>query len=163
MADLPSGQALFEIGAAEVRALDPRIDPAQITTPGSDINVVLAASRAMAEEVQRQMAIRFGNLLIDSAVDEDLDRLVFDRYRIERHGAASAIGTVQFTRAVATAGAGTLLSGFRVATAEGVEYETTEDASFGALDLASTPASVRVPVRVVVPPAVVVVVLPVGQ
>ena len=144
MPDLPSRQAYVRIGLDEIRATNPRLDPAQADVAGTDVNVVLASAAAMAEEVQRQQAIAFANLLLGSATGEALARLVFDRYGIEVFGAQSAVGTVQFTRATATAGAGTLASGFRVATSDGIEYETTQAATFGPLALVSSPPSVGV-------------------
>jgi uncharacterized phage protein gp47/JayE len=133
---------LFEIGAEVIRQRAVRIDPAQIETDGSDVNIMLASEAAMAEEVMRQLALAEGRLLLDVASGEDLDRYAWDRYQITRKGAAAALGTVEFSRVSATVGAGTIGLGTLLRTDTGIQYKTLASISFGALDVG--PLSVNV-------------------
>lgn len=133
MADLPTRVDFFNIGADEIlarsalRAPGNRIDPDQVFTDGSDINIVTASSSAMAEEVTRQLALRTAALYYDGAENEELDRLVADRTNGEvvRKDASPATGTITISRNAGALPAVSLPVGTRVKTSESVEFETT--------------------------------------
>jgi len=80
----------------------------------------------------------------DTATGDQLDRVIFDRKGIPRLPAEVSVGQVSLTRAVATAGAGTIDGGppgsgspapTRIKTNRGIVYILTQPAVFGALDL----------------------------
>lgn len=151
MPDLPTRAEFFRIGADEVlarseaRPPDQRVSSAEIYTEGSDINLVIAASSAMADELMRQLALRLGALLLSGAKGEDLDRLVADRFSptIVRKQASPAIATVQFYRVSGALPAVTIPRGTRVQTRTGVVFATT---AVGTLAAGST-GPVSVPVQ----------------
>lgn len=138
--DIPTREDLFQIGAQEVfargaaRPERARITPTAVFTQGTDINVVIAACSAMGDEGLRHLALRMAALFIDSAEDEDLDRLVADRYssEIPRKQAGPAVVDLQFTRPIPpSSGLATSLPvGFKLRTATGIEFTLTEAVAF---------------------------------
>jgi uncharacterized phage protein gp47/JayE len=151
VAALPTREDLFQVGAGEVfsrgqnRPPGARVSPQAVFTPGTDINIVLAACSAMGDETLRHLALRMAALYLDSAEDEDLDRLVADRFspEIVRKQSAQAVVPLELTRPIppSTGAVVTLDVGTKVRTTGGTEYAFTEAASF---PLNSTgPISVR--------------------
>jgi uncharacterized phage protein gp47/JayE len=140
--DIPSRIELFNVGADEIlarsasRPAAQRIDPTQVFTEGSDINVVTASASAMAEEVLRQLALRVNALFLAGAKGEDLDRLVGDRFSptVVRKAATPAVTNLTLSRPSGAAIV-TLAVGTKVKTSGGVEFETTAVVSLGAGDL----------------------------
>ena len=141
MADsFPTRDDYFQIGADEVLARSEerpqreRLSRESVFTEGTDINIIIAACSAMADESTRQLAIRMAALFLDSAEGEDLDRLVADRFspEVSRKQAAPAVVTVTFSRAIPpSAGAAALYDvGTKLSTEQGTEFELTEAASF---------------------------------
>jgi uncharacterized phage protein gp47/JayE len=139
MADLPTRIDLFNLAADEVlnrsavRAPGQRLNPDEVFTEGSDINIVLASASAMAEEVLRQLALKISALFLDTAEGEDLDRLVGDRYSptVVRKQATPSVATVTFTRASGAFPAITLPAETKLRTAGGVEFRTRFAVSLG--------------------------------
>lgn len=125
----------YEIGRAYVRSRAKRIDPAQIDIAGSDANLFVGSSSFMAYAVQRQLDERFNVLWLDGCEGEDLDRWGYDRYRLFRKGAAPARVGMEFSRPTAGGGSGTIESGRKFQTDDGIEYITTQPVIFGANDL----------------------------
>jgi uncharacterized phage protein gp47/JayE len=139
-ADLPTREDLFQVGAQEVfarGAVRPerlRITPTAVFTQGTDINVVIAACSAMGDEGIRHLALRMAALFLDSAEDEDLDRLIADRFSPEvvRKQAGPAVVDLLFARPIPPS-AGLSVSipvGFKHKTAAGTEFTLTEAVSF---------------------------------
>ena len=103
---LPTRSDYFNIGAEETvsrslaRPPEQRISRDAIFTEGTDINLILGSSSAMADEVTRNLALRCGALYLDSAEGADLDRLVNDRFgdQVERKQPAPALALLTFTR-----------------------------------------------------------------
>lgn len=153
MPQLPTRLDLFNIGAAEIqtrsltRPPGQRVDPAQVFTEGSDINIITASSSAMAEEVTRQVALRIKALFLDGAEGEDLDRLVADRFSptIVRKSATPSIGFVQISRGSGPLAGITFSAGTKFRTTSGIEFESTANASI----LAGSTGPVSIPVRAV--------------
>lgn len=143
MADLPSRRDLFEIGANVIRDRATRIDPAQIETDGSDVNIMLASEAAMTQEVVRQLGLSSSRLLLDGARGEFLDRYGWDRYQIERKGASAAVGTVEFSRVSAAVGGGTIDDETLLQTDTGIQYVTQAAVTFGASDVGPISVTVR--------------------
>lgn len=135
MPDLPLRVDLVNLAADELRARSAqrpdgaKIDPSQVFTPGSDVNLVVNGGSAMAEEVLRQLAVRINALFLDGAKGEDLDRLVADRFSptIVRKQATPAIGPVYVTRSSGARPAGVIPQNTRVKTNQNVEFLTQAD------------------------------------
>lgn len=132
MPELLSRLDYFDIGRRYVLARAERINPREVDTEGSDINLILGASSYMANAVARQNIERINALFLDGAEDEDLDRYAWDRYGELRKGASAAVAPVELTRPTATAGAGSIPIGTKVLTLNGIEYITTSTANFTA-------------------------------
>jgi len=136
--DLPSRLDLFANGRDYVLQRAKKIDPAQVNILGSDINIFVGSTSVVAYALVLQLGYSINRLLLDGAEDEDLDRYAYDRYSIVRKGASPALGAVEFGRATATAGAGTIKLGTKLATLTGVEYITITEGSFTASGLTAT-------------------------
>jgi len=130
MPDLPSFQTLFRIARDEVLARNGRLSREAVEREGMDANILIAAGAAMADEVTGQIADLAASLFLDSARDEDLDRLVFDRYGLVRKPAAASIGSVEFTTTVASPTTFAIPTGVIVQTADGLQFITTEAGVF---------------------------------
>lgn len=136
VAQLPTRDDYFQVGAAEVlsrsaqRPKGQRISREAVFTEGTDINIIIAACSAMADEATRQLAMRMAVLFLDSAEGEDLDRLVADRFSptIIRKQASKSVLELQFSRAIPPSNGDpvTYDVGDKFATATGTEYELTE-------------------------------------
>lgn len=142
MADLPTRLDLFALGRDYVRTRAIKIDPKMVDVEGSDVNIVVGSTSVIAAHIIRQLAYAVANLLIDSAEEDNLDRLAYDRYGLTRKNAAAAVGTVRIFRTSASVGAGSVPIGTKLRTKTGVEYVTYTVANFGASDLTTT-ANVR--------------------
>lgn len=138
MPDLPTRQDFFNIGADEVlnraqaRPANQRISPSEVFTEGSDINIVIASSSAMADESTKYLADGLGELFLDSAEDEALDRLVADRYspELRRKQASPSVVTLSFSRTQGTFPAETFDTGRVFRTDSGVEFALTAAVAF---------------------------------
>ena len=136
---LPTREDYFQTGAREVfargaaRPRASRVSPQAVFTEGTDINIILAACSAMADEATRHMAMRIAALYLDGAEKEDLDRLVADRFSptLVRKQASQAVVPCIFTRPIPpSAGAPiTLPVGTQVRTSTGFVFELIEAAN----------------------------------
>lgn len=148
---LPTREDYFQIGArdvfsrAQLRAKATRLSPQAVFTNGTDINIIIAACSAMADEATRHLGLRIAALFLDSAEGEDLDRLVADRFSptVVRKQAAQAVVPITFSRAIPpSAGAAiTFDVGRKIKTQNGIQFELIEAASL-ALN-SSGPVTVR--------------------
>lgn len=136
--DLPTRLDLLAVGRNHILAQNPKIDPAQVDTDGSDVNIVVGTGSVVAHHVVQQIASRFAAHYLDSADGEDLDRFERDHYDQARKGAGAARGGETFSRATAGAGAGTVPTGTKVRSNTSVEYITTSQAVFAASDLSAS-------------------------
>jgi len=141
--DLPTFDQLFAIGKDEITSRNSKLDPSEVDRRGSDVNIINAVGSAMAEEILRQLFTSYNDLFLDPAVDDGLDRLAFDRYGLGRQGASQSRGAVAFSRATAGEGAGTIPIGTRLISEDGIEFDTTTTASFGAVALGPITANVK--------------------
>lgn len=133
---------LYAIGRDYVRTRAKKIDPSLVDVAGSDVNLFVGSTSVVAAAVIKQLAYATSRLFLDSAEDEDLDRWAWDRYRLRRKGAASALGIANFARKTSAIGTGSVPVGTVLRTINGVEYITTSTATFGASALSAT-ADVR--------------------
>lgn len=148
---LPTREDYFQIGArdvfarAQLRQKATRLSPQAVFTAGTDINIIIAASSAMADEATRHLGLRIAALYLDSAEGEDLDRLVADRFSptVVRKQSAQAVVPLTFSRAIPPSSGApiTFDVGRKLKTQTGIQYELVESASF-ALN-ASGPVTVR--------------------
>ena len=116
MSDLPNSETLVEIGLQTIVGTPgTRLTEAAARREGSDLDVILHVGGAMGEEVVRQLGTVAAGLLLDTAEDEALDRLVFDLpFPVERKKATGAFVSVRFTRPTALKGPGTIEAGYKV-------------------------------------------------
>lgn len=129
---------LYAIGRDYVRSRAKKIDPTLVDVDGTDINIFVGSSSVVAAALIKQLAYSVSRLFLDSADGEDLDRWAWDRYRLVRKGASSAIGKVTFERTSFAAGAGSIPAGTKLRTINGIAYVTTTTATFGATSLSAT-------------------------
>lgn len=141
--DFTSRQELFRIARDVVLLLEGRITRESIERPGSDSNILVSSGVAGAEEVVGQLIDVCAGQFLDSAEDEVLDRLVFDRYGLTRKAASNSLGTAVFSTTAPTGSAFTIPQNTILSTAAGLQFITTLDTSFPA---AST-GPVFVPIR----------------
>lgn len=130
MPDIPSWSDIFRVGRDEALSRNAKLSRNAIEREGMDANILIAVAAGMADEIAGQLADLSASLFLDSATEEDLDRLVFDRYGLVRKAAAPAIGSVSFTTTVASPTTFSLPSGIVVQTAAGLQFVTTESAIF---------------------------------
>ena len=127
---------LYAIGRDYILQRAKKIDPAQVDVLGSDVNLFVGSMSVVASQIMKQLVYSVGTLTLDSAEDEDLERLAFDRYGLLIKGASAAKGEVTFQRT--TTGAGTIPIGTRLKANNVFEYLTTSVANFGANDKISS-------------------------
>lgn len=136
--NLPTRKDLFATARkAIVNTPNIRINPSVIDLPGSDINLLVGAMSLMGEEVTVQLAKAVQGLFIETAREDALDRLAFDRYGVARFPATPAIVTLSFT----ALGAGVVPTGFRVQTTAGVQFVVDNALTFGGAGTQSVTAT----------------------
>jgi uncharacterized phage protein gp47/JayE len=123
--DLPSFSTLFRIGKTEALVRNPRLSPEDIERDGSDLNILVAAPAAMADECIAQIASVRKDLYVGTAEGDALDRLITDRYPdLIRKQAAPSYGYVTFSFSPAVSGPFTITDGAVLSTADGVQFIT---------------------------------------
>lgn len=136
-ADFPSRQDFFAIARNYVLARATKIDPSQVDTVGSDVNLYVGIASVLASQIVFSLMQNVNALLLDGAFDEDLDRYGIDRYQLPRKGAAAALVTCRIFRATAGS-SGDVPANTVLQTLNGIEYITTGATSFGVADLTKT-------------------------
>lgn len=140
--DVPSRLDLFQLARQFVLSRAIKIDPSQVDTVGSDVNLFVGIASVVGYQITLSLMQNVNSLLLDGAFDEDLDRYGLDKYQLPRKGAAAAVGAVRIFRATAAAGAGNVPMSTVLLTLNGIEYITAQSASFGIATL-SVPVNVR--------------------
>lgn len=141
--DLPSFATLFRIGKAEALVRNPRLTPEELERDGSDLNILVAAPAAMADECIAHIASVRKDLYVDTASGDALDRLITDRYPdLIRKQAAPSYGYVTFSFSPAVAGAFNIPDATVLSTADGVQFITV-----GAAAVSVGTTSKTVPIR----------------
>ena len=143
MSDLPDFPSLFAIAEAEALFRNPLLLREELERNGSDVNILLAAMAAAAEEVIGQLARVQQGLYLGTAKRDQLDKLVFDRYGLLRKQAAPSYGIAAFTTTVASPGTFTIPDGTVLATAGGVQFLTVGAVTFPAASV----GPITVPIR----------------
>jgi uncharacterized phage protein gp47/JayE len=133
MPDFVNRQFLYGIGRAYVLSKATRIQPQQVDTEGSDINLVVGGQSEVSYAVVLQLIHAFNRLTLDGARGDDLDRYALDRYggQLPRKGAAAALVSLTFSRVNPLNPSGTIQAG-SVVLAQGTSYQylTLGPASF---------------------------------
>lgn len=133
--DYPSRLDLYDVGRRYMLGKATAIDPTTVDVAGSDANLFVGSQSFMAHACVRQLQDRMAAQFIASAQGEDLDRKLWDAYKLPRLGSAAAVGSARFFRASTAAGAGSIPIGTKLTTLTGIEYVTETTCSFGPLDL----------------------------
>ena len=136
--DAPARSDLYAIGRAYVYATATNIDPSAVDTQGSDANLFVGSQSFIASAVVRQLQDRFAAQFIASSRNDDLDRKLWDSYKLPRKGASASVGGYRFYRLSTAAGAGTIPVGTNVQSITGYNYVTTSTATFGVDDYEAT-------------------------
>ena len=139
-----SGTHPVELLAHVLREIVQRngIDPAQVDTVGSDVNLYVGSTSFLAQEVTRQLGARAAALMLDGSEGEDLDRYAWDRYQLLRKDAAAAVVPVRYFRATTAGGSGSVPKDRSLLSLGGIEYVTATGATFGATTT-TQPATAR--------------------
>lgn len=141
-ADFPSRLDLFQLARNYVLTRATKVDPSQVDTAGSDVNLYVGIASVVGYQIVLSLMQGINSLLLDGAFDDDLDRYGLDRYQLPRKGAAAARGAVRIFRSTSVAGGGNVPLGTKLLTLNGIEYILSSSATFSALDV-SQPANVR--------------------
>lgn len=133
---------VFNAAKREILQRNGRLRKEIVERDGSDVNLIVGAVAGGGDEISGQTQLAVSTLFLSSAVGDDLDRLLYDRYRLIRKSAAPAVGFVEFTTTAANPTAFTIPIGTLLSTSDGIQFSVVQAASFPA---ASTgPVSVLV-------------------
>lgn len=141
--DFPTFLDLFRVARDEVLVRSSQLTLDAVERDGSDSNILLATSSAVADEVVGQLVDVEAGVFLDSASGQALDKLVFDRTGIVRKAAAPGIGSVQFSTTAPNPAAFTITANVILQTTDGIQYITTSTELF---PLLST-GPITVPIR----------------
>lgn len=133
MANIPSSQDLFDAGYREVLVQPTSFNPVIALTEGSDVNLALNVSRAMAEECLRFGQAAFDETHLGTAAKvggEVLARWLFDNFGLTTQDAQAAAVPLVFTRTGTTGF--TYSAGSVVGTPGGITYAILNDLPFPA-------------------------------
>lgn len=129
--DFPNERELAEIGIREIVSTPgSQITVEVARTDGTDANILVHASAAMADEVVGQLVDLEAGTFLDSCKGQRLDRYLWDRYRLKRPGATPAFNSVFFSTTAAAAAGFTLPAGTLVQTPDGVQYTTVSNVAY---------------------------------
>lgn len=118
----PSWQDLYDVGKAALQSRRPTL----VVEEGDVSDAILAGAASMALAVIAYANSLFRRCFLDGATGVDLTALAHDR-GVDRDPGSKAVGVVTLSRPNFTAGAGTLVAGFKVST---TADETGEFATF---------------------------------
>lgn len=143
--DLPDRTQLVTVARRFIKAAtfqNPaiRINPAVLDVPGSDLNLAVGQCAVMGEALTASWAKCARGLFVDTARDDQLDRIVYDRFGILRKPANQATADLTLARPTFAGAGGTIPAGNRITTAAGSIFSLQTDVVFGATDL-SKPGS----------------------
>lgn len=120
-----------------------RISPEEIDRRGSDINNIIASSAAMADACMGQLASVRAALYVGTARNDDLDRLITDRYPdLIRKQAAPSYGYATFSFSPAVVTTFSIPDSTVLSTADNVQFITV-----GATSVPHGTSTIRVPIR----------------
>ena len=109
-----SHTALFETAKAEALAQNTALSETVADLDGTTLNAELHAMAASGAAVEHQVVQNQADLHLDTATGDGLDRLINDRYALQRSGGTASRGDIAITRvatvAEVTVAAGTTFS-----------------------------------------------------
>lgn len=143
MADFPTRTDLFRVARDRALSLNAQLSADVIERDGTDANILLAGGSAMADSVVAQLLHVCRNQYLDSAEDEGLERLAFDRYNLVKKPAAPSLGTAKFTTTAANPLAFTIPANTVLSTGDGTQFVTTVATTFPA----ASSGPIYVPIR----------------
>lgn len=139
-APYPTREDFFQLGARELlvrsslRPPGKRVTAAAVYTVGTNVNSALAGCAAMADEVMRHAAIRLGELYLDSAEGDALERVIVDRIAPDltrkQPGLASVELTISRVASPQSSAALVFGSGAIVRASSGAEFQLLTDVTF---------------------------------
>ena len=132
MATAPTYEDLFETGVRQILIKPTRYNPAVARDDGSDVNVAIAWTAAMGEDLARyaQRAFAERSLATAAAIGgEALDRYAYDYYRMVRIAATSSVVTIRLNRQNTSTGT-TVEAGSQFGTEGGIVFNTISDVAF---------------------------------
>lgn len=132
MPEFPTRPDLFRIARDRILSLNAQLSAEVVQRDGTDANILIAGGTAMADAVVGQLLNVCRGQFLDSAEDEALDRLAFDRYTLVRKPASPSLGTVRFSTTTPTPTAFTIPAGTSLATPDGITFVTTVATTFPA-------------------------------
>lgn len=132
MADFPVRTDLVRIARDRALGLNAQLSAEVIEREGTDANILIAAGSAMADEVVGQLLTVCRGQFLDSAEEERLERLVFDRYGLVKKPSSPSLGTARFSTTIANPTAFVIPVGTTLSTSDGIQFITTVATSFPA-------------------------------
>jgi hypothetical protein len=128
--DLPTYDQLRQIARDELLQKNSKITAEAVDLPGTDAFALVAAAAAVGDEVVGTLARQQAALLLGSARGKDLDRLVYDRYKLLRKAAAPAIGSVTFSLPIAAVSDFSIPARTLLQTSDGIQFVTINEGLF---------------------------------
>lgn len=141
--DFPTFNQLFRIARNEALVRNPKLSLDEIERKGSDLNILLAAACAAADECVGQISRVANASFLDTAKKTDLDYLIYDRYGLLRKPASPSYTSVEFTTTVATSTSFSIPDGTLLSTKTGLQFLTVGTETFPALSTGPVSVTVR--------------------
>lgn len=120
----PTRVDLFRAARDEILLQSALLLAAAVERDGTDANLLVAAGAAMGDKCVGQLISVAASLFLDSATNQALDRLVWDRYSMVRKPAAPGFVNLSFSTATPVATSFTIPIGTVIATSDGINYAT---------------------------------------
>jgi hypothetical protein len=131
--DLPTFQDLFQIAQNEMLTRNRRLSLAEVQRTGSDLNIIVGAGAAGADEVVGQLARVAKSRSLATARGMELDLLVNDRYAgLLRKAASPSYTYARFSTTTPAAAAFTIPDGTILSAPDGLQFLTIGDTTFPA-------------------------------
>jgi uncharacterized phage protein gp47/JayE len=128
--DLPTFPDLFQIARDEMLSRNGQLALAEVDRQGSDLNIIVGAIAAGADEVVGQLARVAKSRSLATAKGQELDVLVYDRYQLIRKPASPAYTHVHFSTTAAAAAAFTIPDSTLLSAADGLQFITVGDVTY---------------------------------
>lgn len=120
--DLPTFNDLFNVARNEMLSRNQKLSLAEVDRQGSDLNIIVGAVAAGADEVVGQLARVAKSRLLATARGAELEVLVYDRYGLLRKPSSPSYTYVHFTTTAATSAAFTIPDGTLFSAADGLQF-----------------------------------------
>ena len=125
---------MVQTGRFQILTAPTKFNVAIADTDGSDVNVMLKSSAAMAEEAGAFAQQAYNEVNLSTAIEaggEVLNRFVWDRYQLVRQDAQGSVATLDFSRTTAASPV-TIPAGTVSSTDDGQTFETINEIVMGA-------------------------------